>query len=313
MNTCTYLNRLSDALAQGLVRLPERFRRKQQRYVESLQTADGGFRGRSAASDLYYTSFALRTLDTLDAGKSPAWPAAAAYVQDAMRNAAAGDAIDCFCLLHTKRMIERRGVSIWSAGEAAACDAHCQQTLARFASNEGGWARQPGGQASLYHTFLAALCMQMLGQRAGEWLDVVHSRQRDDGGFSDLGKSARGETSPTAAAVGLLQMAGALGELRRPAAEFLLAMQRPDGGFAAHADAPVPDLLSTFTALVSLAALGEAARARLADAGRFVQQLQARGGGFRGALLHDEPDAEYTYYGLGTIGLLAASAKRCRL
>jgi geranylgeranyl transferase type-2 subunit beta len=82
-------------------------------------------------------------------------------------------------------------------------------------------------------------------------------------------------------------------------------MQRPEGGFAACAGALEPDLLSTFTATVALAGIGALSRVKLAPVARFVNGLQASGGGFRGCAGDAAPDVEYTYYGLGTLALLA--------
>ncbi len=116
-------------------------------------------------------------------------------------------------------------------------------------------------------------------------------------------------TNPTTAAVGALK---ALHELdddsARRSADFVLSMQRPDGGFAAHAQAPMSDLMTTFTALVTLCDADAVRRARLADTARFVRDLIAAEGGFLAALGDDEPDVEYTYYGVGAMAILAAEA-----
>jgi len=164
----------------------------------------------------------------------------------------------------------------------------------------------------LYHTFLAALCLELLdGCRPdpAAVVRLVQQRSRPDGGLCDLGEAERGETNPTAAGVALLAMAKALDRPRAQAiARFLALMQRPDGGFAAHGDAPVSDLLSTFTAVVSLAALRSLAAVRRADVARSVRRLEALPGGFCGAAVGDDPDAEYTYYGLGVVGILHGHA-----
>jgi hypothetical protein len=44
---------------------------------------------------------------------------------------------------------------------------------------------------------------------------------------------------------------------------------------------------------------------RLGDLGRFVRSLSSPEGGFRGAPAATQPDVEYTFYGLATLGLLA--------
>ena len=132
---------------------------------------------------------------------------------------------------------------------------------------------------------------------------LVLSRRSPAGGFADTLETETPGTNPTAAGVGLLRILDALDQR---AAAFLLAQQRPDGGFAAHPAAPVSDLLSTFTALVALADAGAIRRARLADVGRFVQRLALPSGGFAPVLADDSSDVEYTFYGLGSLALLAS-------
>jgi geranylgeranyl transferase type-2 subunit beta len=173
----------------------------------------------------------------------------------------------------------------------------------------GGFAKTRGGKPSLYHAFLAALCFQLLGQEfpdADRAVAAVLSRQCSDGGFADVsGKHIEG-TNPTAAAVGLLKVLGALdGARAERASTFVLGMQRSDGGFAAHPAAPASDLMSTFTALVALSDAGTIRRAHLGSAGRYVAGLALPTGGFLGFIGDNQPDIEYTYYGLGALALLA--------
>ena len=63
--------------------------------------------------------------------------------------------------------------------------------------------------------------------------------------------------------------------------------------------------MSTFTGLVTLVDLGAVPDVRLADVGRYVKSLAAPSGGFVGAKGDNASDMEYTYYGLGTLALLA--------
>ena len=302
-----YLADLARNVAGGLGRLPDRFRSRQADYVLSTQNADGGFSGRRGQSDLYYVGFALRALDALDVRDERAWGRAGDYVRRSLL--APTDIVECFSLLHAKQLVADRGRACWADAEERRCHDHCRSTLARFCTPDGGSARSEGGPASLYHTFLAALCRELLREPACEpelAVCLVKSRQRPDAGFSDLGQTDRGETNPTAAAVALLKMLDALDDdLAQSAEGFLLSMQRRDGGFAAHGAAPVSDLLSTFTAVVALGTLGAVRSADLPAAGRFVQKLAVSTGGFRGALVGDDPDVEYTYYGLGVLGLLS--------
>jgi geranylgeranyl transferase type-2 subunit beta len=81
-------------------------------------------------------------------------------------------------------------------------------------------------------------------------------------------------------------------------------MQTDEGGLRANTRIPIADLLSTFTGLLTLADLGAAAEIDLPAVRRFAQSLALEEGGFRGAEWDPAHDIEYTFYGLGTLGLL---------
>jgi len=66
-------------------------------------------------------------------------------------------------------------------------------------------------------------------------------------------------------------------------------------------------LLSTFTALVTLLDLGAMDRVDREAARRFVESLAMPSGGFRAGVWDDQADVEYTFYGLGSLALLAGA------
>jgi len=57
-----YLERLTLRLTIGAAQLPSDVQQRHAEYVLSQQRSDGGWAGREGDSDLYYTSFALRSL-----------------------------------------------------------------------------------------------------------------------------------------------------------------------------------------------------------------------------------------------------------
>ena len=285
-----YLDWLDGSLRHGCRELPDAFVRRHMDYVRCCQNPDGGFPGPRGDSDLYYTEFALRALNLGEgADDGETWRRAADYLRSFDRTP--DDIVECFCVLHSAEMLRYRGESV------AMPDAY------------------PKGDApGLYGAFLAALCHQLLGEEMPDMEATargVLNRQGEDGGFRDRQADccAAGGVNPTAAAIGLLTMAGSLdSQAASSAADFITGLQAEDGGFLAHADAPGSDLMSTFTALVSLQALGALRKARLSDAGRYAQSLSEPEGGFRGARTATAPDVEYTFYGLGTLSLLALAA-----
>jgi len=310
MTGLPYLIDLAMRLGRGMDRLPEVFRRRHSDWLQTRQRRDGGFAGRQGGSNLYYTGFAMRLAQLLDVRSPDLW----AGLNDYMRLKAPEprDLPDVLMRLMARPMLQLRGQTLWPEAVEAEEVARCRRILDR-ARIAAGFARRPSASLSVFQTFHAALIHELLGEpvaNAGAVADALRARRRDDGGFVDMPESAdESGTNPTAAAVGALKALHDLDEdTAQRAADFLLAMQREDGGFAAHAHAPMTDLVTTFTALVTLGDAAVLRRARLGDAGRFVRDLVAPQGGFLAAPADDEPDVEYSYYGVGAMAILAAEA-----
>ena len=110
---------------------------------------------------------------------------------------------------------------------------------------DGGYAKSArGSQGSVYQTFLAVACQEMVGlppDGPEAIIDMVLSRRRADGGFAELDAIAQGGANPTAAGLGLLRMLGDLEEpVRTAAVEFLAAMQTAEGGLRRTGGCPWP-------------------------------------------------------------------------
>jgi prenyltransferase beta subunit len=114
-----------------------------------------------------------------------------------------------------------------------------------------------------------------------------------------------GATNATAAAVTVLRNLNM--PVNTAVGDWLLAQAHPHGGFVAVPGAPLPDLLSTATALHALAGLEvsfETIKERCLD---FVDSLWTNEGGFHGNWADDHLDCEYTCYGLLALGHLAVA------
>src|SRR5437763_14347712 len=81
----TYLEDLTLRLAAAIAELPEELRARQGKYLLAAQREDGGFAGREGGSDLYYTSFALRSLAMLGELHGPRAERAAAFLRSRLR------------------------------------------------------------------------------------------------------------------------------------------------------------------------------------------------------------------------------------
>jgi geranylgeranyl transferase type-2 subunit beta len=310
MDAEPYLPRLTARLADGVARLPAEVRARHTAYLLGAQRADGGFAGREGDSDLYYTGFALRGLAVLDALSAEVAGGAAGFLRDSLARQAS--VVDFFSLLYACLLVQGAGGPDVLAGAPPDWPDRVAAALEGLRCGDGGYGKAAGAASgSTYHTFLVGLCYQLLGRalpRREEVVRFVASRRRDDGGYVEVAPMRRGGTNPTAAAVGLLQLAGGdalTPELRAGAAEFLAGMASPEGGLRANARAPLADLLSTFTAAWTLAELGELARLDVAEVRRYAESVGRPEGGFHGGLWDDGCDVEYTFYGLGVLALLS--------
>ncbi|MFP4248074.1 MAG: prenyltransferase/squalene oxidase repeat-containing protein [Armatimonadota bacterium] len=294
-----YLDLLDGILRGGAHGLGESFAAAQAAWIECRELPDGGFAGRRGGNaDVYYTDFALRALD-LVAGETPIFATTARHLQWTARSPA--DVTAAFSLLSCARTLRRHDLSV-------RCDRRSVERAIGSQALPGGAFGPPEVlSASAYQTFLAVLCLQMLGQDAPseETCAEMAALQRDSGGFAERADGDRAQTNATSAAVAVLLMGNALAQIDLPAvARFIIDRQAPDGGLCAHADATGGDLLSTFTGLLTLALIGAPSELDLPALGRFVRGAAHAGGGF-GALPGDpQADVEYTFYGIATFGLL---------
>jgi len=288
--------------------IAEPTRLRQARYMLAQQRPDGGFAGRDGSSDLYYTSFALRSLGLLGELHGDVAVRAGRFLRARLTGEA--QIVDFLSLIFSAALLKLAdGVDVfadkpdgWREAIAAA--------LEQLRRTDGGYAKTAEGAASsLYHTFLVVVCLEVLGLPiiAAERLEkFVSSRRRDDGGFVEMAPMKRSGTNPTAAAVGLLKILRALDPAaRNQTVEFLSGMQTEQGGLRANTRIPIADLLSTMTGCLTLADLDALPAAIDVPAARaYAESLESLDGGFHGAAWDTGCDVEYTFYGLATLALL---------
>ena len=276
---------VTDLCAEGLARLPARVVERHARYVCATQRPDGGYAGRRGDSDLYYTSFGLRSAHLLRIEDPGLWQAAAGYIASLPDEPV--NVVEWYCLLNSQSLLRLHGL-----------DPDAVEDIS---------LPPPDG---VYAAYLGALCRELVGQPVAEAgvEELVQSRRTADGGFAD-GAGERSGTNPTAAALQLLAACGGPAD-DAAAAAFLASCQNSEGGLTAWPGAPCADLLSTFTGMVAMAGMGRLRQIQLAPIARFARSLLEAEGGFRGAVVGDAADPEYTFYGLGVLGLLGSEAAR---
>jgi hypothetical protein len=203
-------------------------------------------------------------------------------------------------------------------------DSARQSILARIEAcraADGGYAPTPGqANGTVYNNFLGFAAYQDLQSQISDsrseisdfgsampnpagLLACLSGLRAADGGYANDRILPAGLTPTTAAAVTLLRQ---LGQPVDPSlADWLLARRHADGGFFATPEAPLPDLLSTATALHALAGMNADLEPVKEPCLDFVDTLWSSRGAFFGTWEDDELDCEYTYYGLLALGHLA--------
>lgn len=268
-------------------------------FFRSQLNADGGFGDRGGQSDLYYTVFGLEGLMALRADVP--LERVAPFLQ------AAGDGVG-LDLVHLACLAR-----CWAAfPPTRRCAAPAEAIAARigqYRSTDGGFDVQPAAaQGSLYGCFLALGAYQDLGLPLPEparMLDCIACLRTADAGYSNQAGMSQGLTPPTAAAVVLLRQLG--GQPDSALGGWLMGRFSREGGFFASPLAPLPDLLSTATALHALAALHVDFAPLVEPTLDFLDSLWTNRGGFYGTWEDDTLDCEYTYYGLLALGHLVQS------
>jgi hypothetical protein len=264
-------------------------------YLTSEFNPDGGVRDRAGQSDLYYTVFGLEGLIALR--RDPP----AARVRTFLEGFGDGEGLDLVhlaCLARAWAALPRGSLPADRARRIA-------ERLLLHRAADGGFASRASAGGAVYPSFLAAGALQDLGCEIPDpdaLARSVASLQLPDGSFANEAGAPAGTTPTTAAAVTLLRRLG-----REPSPEtarWLLERAHPKGGFTAAPGAPLPDLLSTATALHALAAL-KVSLAPIAERTLDFLDTLWTGRAFCGTWADPQPDSEYTYYALLSLGHLS--------
>ena len=263
-------------------------------FVLGQLNPDGGFADRAGASDLYYTVFGTSCLRALQMDM----PNEIGTYLSAFDDGADLDLVHLCALA--------RCWANWSVDLPPQASAILTR-VEHYRTQDGGYGADPAAtRGSAYGSFLALGAYQDLGDMPPQPEGLVRQCSglaARDGGFSNEPSQPISLTPATAAAESILRTlaAGAPPSV----ADWLLSMFHPEGGFFAVPSAPMPDLLSTATALHALSGMAypiDPIREACLD---YVDSLWVNRGGFYGNWADEHLDLEYTFYGLLALGHLA--------
>jgi hypothetical protein len=303
-------------------------------FLQREQNEDGGFKNRVGQSDLYYTVFALDGLLGLQTAAlaSPGAPMIASCdtifqkAEQYLNRFEDGTDLDFVHLC----CLARAWASVHTFRNQAAPAAPLPGRpgllphLETFRSRDGGFGPIPASDTgTAYACFLAlgahqdlraALpaptdferCLSNLECLDGAWTNELPVNQsHEPNGKAKPGRvrAPFGSTNATAAVVTILRQLDV--DVPSGIGSWFLARAHPQGGFLAVPNAPVPDLLSTATALHALAGLQVSIGHLREPCLDFIDSLWTNEGGFFGHWHEDHLDCEYTYYGLLALGHLS--------
>jgi len=266
-------------------------------FLRSKLTPEGGFADRQGKPDLYYTVFGIEGLLAIQAAIPR--DAMAAFVT----SFSDGEGLDFVHLCSLARCAGNLG----GAGMPDEVKAALAARVEAYRTGDGGYHGTPNkAKGSTYGALLAWGAYSDLGMAMPEQdllLSSVQSLQLPDGSFTNEPGIPQGTTTATAAATTLCRHLGSAPGGQT--ADWLLRQMHPGGGFLATPGAPLPDLLSTATALHALDSLEVSLNPLRESCLDFVDSLWSAGGGFHGHWADDDLDVEYTSYGLLALGHLS--------
>lgn len=261
-------------------------------------TDEGGGRNRDGKPDLYYTIFSLAGMQALDV------PVPVDRVERYLRTFGDGDGLD---FVHVSSLA-RCWASIGTARMPAGLGAALLERVESFRTADGGYeGNRQATYGTAYGAFVALGAYQDLGKTPPNLLKLIQALKRlesQDGAWSNVPGAKTGALNATAGAVTMIRHLGF--PVNAAVGDWIFAQAHSQGGFLAVPGAPLPDLLSTATALHALAALERrlpsGIHERCMD---FMDSLWTAEGGFHGHWADEFVDAEYTYYGLLALGHLS--------
>ncbi len=267
-------------------------------FFKTCLSAEGAGLDRDGRPDLYYTIFALAGLQALDV------EVPREKVGRYLRSHEDGANLD---FVHLSALARCWGV----VGRDRMPAGHERRVLERlegFRKPDGGYEGDPKlAYGTAYGAFVALGAYQDLGHLPPHPIKLIQSLKRletPEGAWSNVPGAKTGATNATAGAVTLIRHLGF--PVNQAVGDWLLAQAHPQGGFVAVPGAPLPDLLSTATALHALAAMDRRLPSdiheRCLD---FLDSLWNARGAFHGHWADDHLDAEYTFYALLALGHLS--------
>lgn len=252
-------DRLSRTAAGARGFLEWKSRRHVARFILSRQNSDGGFRGKSAESDLYYTLFAIAGLKALGA-PIPAW-----RLWNFLRKFGDGHTLDLVhlsCLIRLRTAFPMTGKTrrnLFQTLENKPAESAYDHFLKQLAGDGLGNARlpvapQPVMLSDPTPNLAAAVIVHPPQDQSA--VRALFARVCPSGGFAANDYLGTADLLSTATALFALRTLRAdMDVIRRPCLSYIETLWRDSGGFSGHVADEFEDVEYTFYALLSIGCL----------------------------------------------------------
>ena len=269
-------------------------------YIRGQQRADGGFSDRNGDSDLYYTMFGLSCAAALNL-KIPCEQTAKfldRFQPETLDLIHLNCLIKCRDAINLLRNPALASIAVrFAALRNLSVDSAAKTAVKRLLNADDS--------SNAYDCFLRLNAAQDCCLKPpwnSKTMESLEACRKPGGGFSNHAEIATPALNATVAAI--LFKRQVTGENDVPALNWLAGQITASGGFKAAPETPLPDLMSTATALFTLKICG-----RLTDANRqlsrsFIFDHWQESGGFSGNIIDNHCDCEYTFYGLLAAGAI---------
>ncbi len=321
MTRNTLSARLFRTLQKGKEQLGAEAVRRIAGFVESQRTEEDSFKDKSGKADLYYTAFGWTLSYVLGIKLNPQKMDAylsqqdtesldlihyAAYmrcrmISQLMKTGKTGLLVQSlFTTKFTTKFATRfatKFVTRFAARFAARFGTRFGTKIRALDTFDSTPHQDP---QSPYTRFIWLSLLEDTGHRIerNRIMDALADYQVPGGGYMN---TKDGLTATTNATVAALAVKGQLAGYNIESEDLLYLRDRQEatGGFSAATASPVPDLLSTATALFTLSCYNTPPNYPARD---FIEAHWLDSGGFSATILEDESDVEYTFYGLLALG-----------
>lgn len=280
--------KMLNTLRKGKEKLSREAQERIRQYIVSQRADEVFFMDKSRKGDIYYTAFGLMLSCLFDLSVDTR----KARLQLEKQQTAYSDLIHYVACFRSLMLIERmRYPDLILLVKMLTGKKQNVPAFIAFPHND---SRSP------YSRFIWLSLMEDRRQRVGNTKEILESLKAykvPSGGYSNISGGMSASVNATAAA---LSVKGQLeGYNIREEVDYLYQAQEESGGFCATRETPLPDILTTATALFVLRCYGVEPRIRPDS---FIEAHWLESGGFSPTILEEIGDIEYTFYGLLALG-----------